>query len=50
MIRAASMGLKAEVYNGLGSQNHPYNSNYPVLYRCHPAEHPAVADSMDLEH
>ena len=49
LITAASMGLKVEVYNGLGSQNHPYNSSYPVLYRGHPAVHLTVTDSMDLE-
>jgi len=50
LITASSMGLKVEVYkyNGPGSQNHSYNSNFPVLYRCHPAEHPTMTDSMDL--
>ena len=49
LIVASSMDLQVKVDSGLGSQNHPYNSSYPVLYRGHPAVRLTVADSMDLE-
>ena len=49
LITAIPMGLKVEVYNDLGSRNHPYNSSYPVLYRGHPAVHLTVTGSMNLE-
>jgi len=49
LMAAASMGLKVEVYDGLGSQNHPSNSSYPVFYRGHLAVHLTVTDSIDLE-
>ncbi|CUS12907.1 unnamed protein product [Tuber aestivum] len=50
LIAASPMNLRVEVDNGLGSQNHPYNSNYPVLYRGHPAVRLTVADPMDVEY
>ncbi|CAZ80703.1 unnamed protein product [Tuber melanosporum] len=49
LITLASANLQVEVYNGLGSRNHPYNSSYPVLYRGHPAVHLTVADSAAVE-
>ncbi|RPB03045.1 RNB-domain-containing protein [Choiromyces venosus 120613-1] len=49
LIVASSMDLQVKVYNDLGSRNHPYNSNYPVLYRGHPAVNMTVSDSLDIE-
>ncbi|PWW79090.1 RNB-domain-containing protein [Tuber magnatum] len=50
LIAASSVIPQVEVDNGLGSQNHPYHSSYPVLYRGHPAVRLTVADSMDVEY
>ncbi|KAG0641330.1 hypothetical protein HOY80DRAFT_902541 [Tuber brumale] len=49
LIAVTSASLQVEVYNGLGSRNHPYNSSYPVLYRGHPAVRLTAADSGALE-